>query len=196
MDLVDISDKFFKEFPINETTNSKVGRHSSSLSDITVESPLFDNNSTLKILNQLVSKPMSGDISQNSQNAFERQFLNLDQSPKDFKPLKTDFKFGRSAFPSLSDNSSNLSSIRFPMRKIGARAVNTPHKLTEMELEMLEMKIYLPYFISYATLIEYQDSGNEPKKLSIMDILQTYFIQKKTQSRLYFKVNMSDEPQE
>ena len=44
--------------------------------------------------------------------------------------------------------------------------------LSNEDRDLLELKIYTPYFISNSTVIEYHDSSlNEPEKLSIMDIL-------------------------
>jgi hypothetical protein len=61
---------------------------------------------------------------------------------------------------------------------------------------MLELKIYVPYFISNETIIQYQSSlkkATTPKKLSIMDILEAHFLEKKTNSRLFFKVDLTHE---
>jgi hypothetical protein len=66
-------------------------------------------------------------------------------------------------------------------------------QLSFVQRQLLELKIYTPYFISKATVIEYQTRDRMPNKLSIMDILQKHFLQKKTLSRLFFKVNMKDE---
>ena len=70
--------------------------------------------------------------------------------------------------------------------------------LSLLEQSMLELKIYMPYFISNETIIQYQQQLKDvmtPKKLSIMDILEAHFLEKKSASRLFFKVDLSDQAQ-
>ena len=59
---------------------------------------------------------------------------------------------------------------------------------------MLELKIYQPYFISNETIIQYQAKKvGVPQKLSILDILEAHFLQKRAKSRLYFKVDLTED---
>jgi hypothetical protein len=59
--------------------------------------------------------------------------------------------------------------------------------LSEIEKNILELKIYQPYFISNSTILEYQKKNkNETEKLSIMDILETHFLRKKVACKLFF----------
>ena len=60
--------------------------------------------------------------------------------------------------------------------------------LEEFEEQMLNQKIYLPYFISNSTIIEYHNQDEEP--VSLMQIIQYFITQRKQSSKLYFKVNM------
>ena len=47
---------------------------------------------------------------------------------------------------------------------------------------MLNQKIYLPYFISNSTIIEYHNQDEEP--VSLMQIIQYFITQRKQSSKL------------
>ena len=69
------------------------------------------------------------------------------------------------------------------------------HELSFNEEYLLELKIYQPYFITNSTIIQLQ--GNKtlnifPEKLSIMEILESHFLENKNKSSLFFKVNLGD----
>lgn len=65
--------------------------------------------------------------------------------------------------------------------------------LSQTETQILELKIYQPYFISNSTILEYQNKNkNEAEKLSIMDILETHFLREQRACKLFFKVNLSE----
>lgn len=67
--------------------------------------------------------------------------------------------------------------------------------MSQLEEDLLEIKIYQPYFISNSTIIQFDRKKKfnvKPEKLSIMDILQAYFIENKNNSSLFFKVNLGD----
>jgi hypothetical protein len=67
--------------------------------------------------------------------------------------------------------------------------------LSPLEEELLEIKIYQPYFISNSTIIQFERKKKfnvKPEKLSIMDILQSYYMENKNNSSLFFKVNLGD----
>jgi hypothetical protein len=55
------------------------------------------------------------------------------------------------------------------------------------------MEIYTPYFISKSTLMENEGSDKEPKKISIMDILQNHIFLKRVQSKYIVRVNLNEE---
>ena len=68
---------------------------------------------------------------------------------------------------------------------------------SHMEI-MLNLKIYQPYFISHATIIQYEQEmrynmQTKPQKYSITDILDSYFMKRQTSSRLFFKVNLNED---
>ena len=64
-------------------------------------------------------------------------------------------------------------------------------KLTPHQLEALENKIFSPYLISNKTIISYEKTTIQ-KKLSIMDILQTYYTEMSATNKLYFKVEIDE----
>jgi hypothetical protein len=68
---------------------------------------------------------------------------------------------------------------------------------SQMEI-MLSLKIYQPYFISHATIIQYEQEmrynmQTKPQKYSITDILDSYFMKNQSSSRLFFKVNLNED---
>ena len=68
---------------------------------------------------------------------------------------------------------------------------------SQMEI-MMNLKIYQPYFISHATIIQYEQEmrynlQTKPQKYSISDILDSYFMKNQTSSRLFFKVNLNED---
>jgi hypothetical protein len=51
--------------------------------------------------------------------------------------------------------------------------------LSTLEEDLLEQKIYQPYFISNNTIIQFEPRKKfnvKPEKLSVMDILQSYHL--------------------
>ena len=67
--------------------------------------------------------------------------------------------------------------------------------LSQTEEFLLDMKVYQPYFITNSTIIQVDGSKKlnvSPEKLSIMDILELYFVKHQTKSSLFFKVNLGD----
>ena len=66
-------------------------------------------------------------------------------------------------------------------------------------MSILELKIYQPYFISNSTRIQYSSVRNKyasklfSEKLSLMEIVEEHFLQKKPLTRLFFKVNLTDD---
>ena len=64
-------------------------------------------------------------------------------------------------------------------------------KLTPHQHEALENKIFSPYLISNKTIISYEKTTIQ-KKLSIMDILQTYYTEMSATNKLYFKVEIDE----
>ena len=67
--------------------------------------------------------------------------------------------------------------------------------ITQLQYEQLNQQIYIPYFISNSTIIEFekQEAG---VKLSLMDIINTFFNSKKFASKFYFKVIEVEEESE
>ena len=68
-------------------------------------------------------------------------------------------------------------------------------ELSQAEEYLLEMKVYQPYFITNSTIIQFEGVKKlnvVPEKLSIMDILELYFVKHQTKSSLFFKVNLGD----
>ena len=61
--------------------------------------------------------------------------------------------------------------------------------------DALEQKIYCPYFISKQTIIQYQDY-DASQRLSMKEIIESFHMQKKQMSKLYFKVNVKDKQPE
>ena len=67
--------------------------------------------------------------------------------------------------------------------------------LNVTEEYLLEMKVYQPYFISNNTIIQLGGNKNSKvigEKLSILDIMESYFLDHQTKSSLFFKVNLGD----
>ena len=56
-------------------------------------------------------------------------------------------------------------------------------------LELLKEEIYTPYFLSYGTILQFlKKDPKEEKKLSVLDIMNTFAKEKCSQSKYYFKV--------
>ena len=53
--------------------------------------------------------------------------------------------------------------------------------------QMLKHPVFEPYFISNTTILQYENQDLN-KKLSIMDIVETFFLTKKVATKLYFKI--------
>ena len=51
----------------------------------------------------------------------------------------------------------------------------------------MEDKIYMPYLISNSTILQYQDQ-DENQKLSLMEIIETFYLQNNPSTKYYFKV--------
>lgn len=69
------------------------------------------------------------------------------------------------------------------------------NEFSQSEEKLLEMKIYQPYFISNSTIIQFEKNRTLnifPEKLSIIEILESYYLENKGKSNLYFKVNLGD----
>ena len=69
-------------------------------------------------------------------------------------------------------------------------------ELSHAEEYLLEMKVYQPYFITNSTIIQFEGAKKlnvSPEKMSIMDILELYFVKHQTKSSLFFKVNLGDQ---
>ena len=69
--------------------------------------------------------------------------------------------------------------------------------MSQTEELLMDMKVYQPYFITNSTIIQFEAEGVKklnvsPEKLSIMDILELYFVKHQTKSSLFFKVNLGD----
>ena len=65
--------------------------------------------------------------------------------------------------------------------------------LSVTEEHLLEMKVYQPYFISNNTIIQFEGSKKRiAEKLSILDIMESFFLDHQTKSSLFFKVNLGD----
>ena len=64
-------------------------------------------------------------------------------------------------------------------------------KFNQNQLEALENKIFTPYLISNKTIFTYEKT-TILKKLSIMDILQTYYMEMSATNKLYFKVEIDE----
>ena len=61
----------------------------------------------------------------------------------------------------------------------------------------MDLKIYQPYFMSNSTIIQFEKKKKGalvPEKVSMIKILESHFLQKQSHSRLYFKVNLRDDP--
>ena len=52
---------------------------------------------------------------------------------------------------------------------------------------ILKRPVFEPYFISNTTILQYENQDSS-KKLSIMDIVETFFLTKKVATKLYFKI--------
>jgi hypothetical protein len=72
------------------------------------------------------------------------------------------------------------SHIAFQKERMSAmRDMILNQELSPAEEEILELKIYQPYLISNSTIIQFEMNKKfnvKPEKLSIMDILEQYFL--------------------
>lgn len=86
------------------------------------------------------------------------------------------------------DGDNTLKKIKSANSKIVAM-----NNLDLNQTEKLNHKVFIPYYISNNTIIEFE-KWDANSKLSLMDIIQTYFNSKKVSSKYYFKVlDLEDE---
>ena len=88
----------------------------------------------------------------------------------------------------------------FPRFLVQTKDLNSSQYISnhscDMEQQILNLKIYQPFFISNSTIIAYniqQDINVDikPEKFSIMNILESNYY--KGNQKLYFKVNLSED---